>query len=133
MLLNNRNILTIKVTGNSMRPFVKSGDYVLIKRCALSQTVIGDIIAVVSLRELWKDTILSVHRLIWKKYTRFITKGDSISFLERLNIGKDVKFIGKVISIIRGNKIISADNQRDNFIKLIISISLIPLQIIRRH
>ncbi|MFH1231913.1 MAG: S24/S26 family peptidase [Planctomycetota bacterium] len=133
----NADLFVIKVTGSSMRPFIKSGDYVLIKRCILNEPVIGNIVALSLQEKSGKNDMLCVHRLIWKTInktmTQFIMKGDSVSSMGRVRIGKDAEFIGKVVSIIKNNRIISVENHWDNFIKLFISLYLIPWQIIRRH
>jgi signal peptidase I len=127
----------VKVTGNSMRPFIESGDCVLIRRCSLNELFSGNIVALFYNGIDSKNDILCVHRLIWKNISKtrmiFFMKGDSISFVGRIRIGKDAEFIGKVISVVKNNKMIFVDDYRSNFIGLFISLCLIPWQIIRRH
>jgi hypothetical protein len=132
-----KDLFVMRVTGSSMRPFIRSGDYVLIKRCVLNESLIGNVVALFLEGGNGKNDILCVHRLVWKNIyktnTQFVMKGDSVSSIGRVRIGRDGEFIGKVISIIRDNRIISTENCWDNLIKLFISLCLIPWQIIRRH
>jgi signal peptidase I len=117
----------IKAAGSSMRPSIMNGDCVLVKRCSLDESRIGDIVAVNN----WNS--LCIHRLVWKNYAKIIIKGDSISSFGVLTIGKDNDFIGRVINISRNNKLIATEKQCGNIIRLFISLCLIPWQIIRRH
>ncbi|MDI6789030.1 MAG: S24/S26 family peptidase, partial [Planctomycetota bacterium] len=43
-------IIAVKVTGNSMKPFINNGEIVLIKQCLLNDALSGDIVAVYSER-----------------------------------------------------------------------------------
>ncbi len=112
-----------------MRPFIRNGDYILIKPCFLEDTKVGDVVAV---GFHFADKRLCVHRLIWKDFyqRRLVLKGDSLSYIERM---KSEKFSGKVVSIIRNNKMFSVENHLTNFLKLFVSLCLIPWQITRRH
>ncbi len=66
----NNNETTLPIKGMSMYPTIKHGDKITLKRADISQLSIGDVIAV---REGQK---LQVHRIVWKKRSLFVTKGD---------------------------------------------------------
>ncbi len=121
------NYTLIKAAGSSMRPSIITGDCVVVKRCSLDESRIGDIIAVNN------GNSLCIHRLVWKNHTKLVIKGDSISSFGILTIGQDNDFIGRVINITRNNKVIAAERQCGNIIRLFISLCLIPWQIVRRH
>lgn len=110
-----------------MRPSIIKDDCVAIRRCSLNDSRIGNIVAVNT------SNNLCIHRLVWKNHTKLIVKGDSISSFGLFTIDKDCDFIGKVINITRNNKIIATEKQCDNIVRLLISLCLIPWQIIRRH
>jgi hypothetical protein len=110
-----------------MRPSVVNGDYALIKPCTPDQSQIGDIVAVNN------GNSVCMHRLVWKNQTKIVMKGDSLSSLGIFIIGQDSNFIGKVISITRNNKLVATEKQCGNIVRLLISLCLIPWQIIRRH
>jgi len=125
MVTNNYTL--IKAAGSSMRPSIINGDYITVKRCPLSESRIGDIVAVNN------GNSLCIHRLVWKSQDNFVIKGDSVSSFGTLTIGEGNNFIGRVINITRNNKVITTERQCGNIIRLLISLCLIPWQIIRRH
>ncbi|MEW6027513.1 MAG: S24/S26 family peptidase [Planctomycetota bacterium] len=125
--MESNNYLLIKSAGSSMRPAIKDGDYLLVKRCLLDKTRAGDIVAVNSRNNL------CIHRLVWRNHAGFVIKGDSISSFGYFTPGQNCDFIGKVVSITRNNKVIATGRQCSNTIRLLISLCLIPWQIARRH
>lgn len=117
----------LQVQGTSMRPFIKTGDYVLIKPCRPAETRIGDILAVKG-----QNDKLFVHRLVWRDNCQVVIKGDSVSAFGHIRLNNK-KTVGKVISLIREKEVIRLNNHWLNFIKAFVSIWLIPFQIIRKH
>lgn len=114
------NILFIETKGFSMRPFLKGGEKLIVSRVAISNLKLGDLV-------LYKaDNKLVCHRVVKKAKNNdgydIYSKGDaSFSPAERVN---EQMFQGKVIGIIRGNKITSLQGVRQGVIN---RISLIVL------
>jgi hypothetical protein len=72
-LLEDGYHLRLKVTGNSMMPFIKTGSLVTLSRTLVSNLCVGDIILCQC-----DDGALKLHRLIRKKGDMLLTKGDAL-------------------------------------------------------
>jgi signal peptidase I len=98
-ILNKGLSLRVKVTGRSMRPFLKGGEFLTIRRMPCSSLKRGDLI-------LYRDKndLPVLHRVIQKTKEddgtfRFLTKGDGLmAFDEEINGGG---VLGKVMGIER--------------------------------
>ena len=86
--------LRLRVTGNSMSPFLKTGSYVTLSRVPLSELQVGDIIFC-----RCDDGSFKLHRLIMIQNKILITKGDALDFPDKPFEKKDYQ--GKVIRIER--------------------------------
>lgn len=91
----------IKVLGNSMKPSISSGDIIFINKDF--NIKIGDIIF------YKRGDKFFAHRTIFKGKDYFSTKGDKIPFFERVKIDE---VLGKVIMVIKGNKIIDLEKKK---------------------
>ena len=93
-----------RVLGQSMFPWIRSGDFVFVRRCAITAASAGDVIA------YERDRRLFVHRVIRRNAgdqavrigPSLIAKGDALD-------GKDLpvmesEFLGRVIRIHRGRR-----------------------------
>jgi hypothetical protein len=91
-LLRDGYALRLRVTGNSMKPFLKTGCYVTLSRIPADELRPGDIIFFRS-----ADQTFKLHRLIGigKKY--FITKGDALNTPDA-PVDRN-HYLGKVIRI----------------------------------
>jgi hypothetical protein len=91
-LLRDGYDLRLRVTGNSMKPFLKTGSYVTLSRIPADELRLGDIIFFKS-----EDDTFKLHRLIGigKKY--FVAKGDAFN-LPDSKIDWN-QYLGKVIRV----------------------------------
>ncbi len=131
-MMPQNKVTVYQVRGTSMRPFIRGGDYVVVQRCPVHLVRPGDVVAVAA-----GVTGLCVHRLVWKtigaRESRLIMKGDSISDFGTIRLGPNGEFIGKVISILRGNQLRHLNHPAWEPLKLLFSLCLIPWQLLRRH
>lgn len=103
-LLKNQITIKIKTSGGSMRPFVYSGDEVIIKPASSNELSAGNIIAY---RRKNNDNNIICHRLLEKRNSILIVKGDAfIQCHEKIHPNL---LLGKVIAIERGAKIINLE------------------------
>lgn len=96
-LLSKDITLRVKVTGESMKPFLKGGDIVTIRKVYIKEINIGDLI-------LFRDNngLPVLHRIVSRKKNHngeitFITKGDRLILIDD-PITEDM-VLGKVIRI----------------------------------
>lgn len=96
-ILNKDIIIRVKVTGNSMKPFLKGNETVTIRKVCSKEINVGDLI-------FFKDNneLPVLHRIISIKSnnenkTIFVTKGDSLIFTD--DPIKENRVLGKVIKI----------------------------------
>lgn len=86
-----------RIISSSMYPTIKNGDIVVIYKCNIAETKVGDIICY---RD-FENNIDIVHRIESKVYLNntitLYTKGDNNSTRDNLKIGED-EFIGVVIN-----------------------------------
>lgn len=98
-----RGIVCFKALGNSMFPFVRNGDLVIIKHINPDNLSVGDIIF------FEKENTFFLHRLLKKnEKVEFITKGDN-----RYNFDTPINsydILGKLIIIKRDNRVINLDS-----------------------
>ena len=88
-----------RVKGDSMFPFIKEGDYVLVKKLSDENYKIGN---VVIFRRNTGERI--VHRVVKRDRKEFVyIKGDKYSLCERIKLSN---IEGKVMGIIRSQKFI---------------------------
>jgi len=101
-ILNNGLSLRVKVTGKSMRPFLRGGEIVTIKKVPCAELLIGDLIFFRS-----PQGVLVLHRIVRKKLSDsgthiFQTRGDGLmSFDEKIY---ENSVLGKVFLIERPEK-----------------------------
>jgi signal peptidase I len=88
----------IRMSGNSMYPFLKNNDFVLVQKLNFENIKIGDIVLTCD-----NDRILC-HRVFAIKNNRFQTKADA--FTKPDNFVSDQMLIGKVTQIKSKEKII---------------------------
>jgi signal peptidase I len=93
-----------RVLGQSMFPWIRSGDYVFVRRCAFESVSAGDVILYERDRRLFVHRVLrrAVESRIGNGRKLLITKGDSLD-------GKDApltesEFLGRVTRIHRGQQ-----------------------------
>lgn len=112
-ILKNKHILRFEARGGSMRPFIKDRDIIKVKTIAPESLKPGDIVFFSS-----ADDKLTAHRIIKirkdkKNSLSFLTKGDACTDYDRAILPS--KILGKIISIERNGKEISAENTASQF------------------
>ncbi|MDR7666851.1 signal peptidase I [Methanosarcina sp. Z-7115] len=121
-ILNTGTFLRIPTKGHSMKPLIKNGSNIIIKKANLTKITKGDIIL------FFDGQRLIAHRVIRKSKhdgnTKFIVKGDSTLHFDKPVYSKDI--LGKVVKIENGSKIINLDNTSGKTINIIFTnISLV--------
>ncbi len=95
-MIDLRKLRKIRTFGDSMHPLMKDQDIVHYRPIAFKEIRTGDVIVV------QKNNIFITHRVIYKKSTSLITKGDSNPKPDELSYEKDI--VGKVYMIERKRK-----------------------------
>lgn len=114
------NLLFLEAKGFSMWPFLKGKDKLIVKRILLSELEVGDLV-------LYKtDHQLVCHRLVEKakfndKYTVY-TQGDASSGPPELI--REEMILGKVIGVMKKNRITYIDGPRQRFMNRVILLTL---------
>lgn len=94
-ILRNKLPLKIRVEGGCMAPFIKLGDYIIIKPVSLQECRVGDIIAHAYIGI--GNRVIGCHRLLKIEERTLITKGDN-SIRGYVKISPQL-LLGKVIAI----------------------------------
>ncbi len=111
---NTEDLLFFETSGFSMWPFIRQGEKLVIKKVPVDDLRAGDIISYRANHQL------VCHRLVKKNRDFFYTRGDnSISSPEMIT--KEM-FIGKVVGIIKNNRMISLTSWRNRLINSFIVI-----------
>ncbi len=123
-LLDEGYSVQINVGGNSMYPYLRNGNTVLIKKSPFITLRTGNVIVFRSVNRLILHRIIAIRKN--KSQHKLITKGDSLFFYDN-PITEDLYF-GKIIEIKRNNKTYKIDTAFHLFLnKLIIPISILNL------
>ncbi|RLE37594.1 hypothetical protein DRJ17_06245 [Candidatus Woesearchaeota archaeon] len=105
--LNYKEVRVFKLRGNSMWPFIKDGDIVIVEPTEINNIFLGQIV----LAE--EGGVFFCHRLFKKKGEFFQTKADTFFGLDPLL--EERNLLGKVIAIKRRGKIIRIDRRLHYF------------------
>ncbi len=112
------DLLFFETSGFSMWPFMRQGEKLVIKKVPADDLRVGDII-------LYRaNNQLVCHRLVKKNRDFLYTRGDN-SLSSPEVITQEI-FIGKVVGIIRNNRMISLTGWRNRLINSFIVI-IVPL------
>ena len=107
----------MRVSGNSMYPFIKDGSIITVSHLSPKEVRIGNI-GVFKLPDR-----LCVHRIIGVKnekgYSFFLEKGDNFFTVNQVSTEK---LIGKVVSIQNGEKIIDLETPLRRFISSVVGV-----------
>ena len=108
--------------GWSMWPFLRGKEKLIVKKISISDLRVGDLM-------LYKaDKNLICHRLVKKTQdkNRYIIYARGDASLGLPDLVKEEMFLGKVIGVVKNNKIIYRDGPRQRFINRIILV-ILPL------
>ncbi|RKY27652.1 MAG: hypothetical protein DRP61_03730 [Candidatus Omnitrophota bacterium] len=106
--LEKDNFLVYKVRGNSMWPFLRDKDTVLVKPSEVGEVSLGEVVLVK------KDGVFLCHRVFRKGKDFIQTKADI--FFKPDFISKKEEFLGKVVGIIRRGKIIILNTRLNKYL-----------------
>lgn len=95
-LFQTKKIFQILSSGLSMEPILKDGDILIIKKVPFSKIKINDIVV------FKKENKLIAHRVIYKKHSYLITKGDKVLKSDGKIYQKEI--FGKVFQVKREKK-----------------------------
>lgn len=123
--------IQITVNGNSMFPFLKNNDRIILNKAGLDQISIGDIVLTD------KGNRLLCHRVFKKNTNSLRTKADALIYSDELAQEKDL--IGKVVVIRSGKKTIRLNTNFAKYSGFLISRVMvigaflyIPLRLLRK-
>jgi hypothetical protein len=86
------NCVRFKASGNSMHPFVRDGDVLLVEPASAEKLRVGDI---AFCRRPWGSYV--VHRVVNRAGTTLVTRGDNLSYCDEPVPGEQV--LGRVVQI----------------------------------
>jgi signal peptidase len=105
-ILKRGNYLRFRIKGESMRPFLRDGQVVIVKRLDPSEMRAGDIIFL-----RFPPSQIVIHRLIKKTLengkTVFLTKGDASFHFDPYVYSENI--LGKIVAIEKGQRYIKLD------------------------
>lgn len=99
------DFIVYRVKGNSMWPFLRDKDTVLVRPSRLKEISLGQIILAK------KDNLFLCHRLFRKRKEFFQTKADSLFGLDC--VLEEKYLLGKVVAIERKGRLIKVDKRVD--------------------
>lgn len=86
-------------TGGSMRPGIRPGDLLFIRRAEIGSIAAGEeILYWVPGRGPDEDRLIC-HRVIRRRGNKFVAKGDTLGHLERFEHGADAEVLGRVTAV----------------------------------
>jgi hypothetical protein len=130
-LLRKHRSYAFKPKGSSMRPWLKSGDSLFIQAVPESELAPGDIILYWTPGTTPDRDKLTCHRLVgrWAEghRSKFMTKGDALSEIERFENKRQSEVLGRVAAISRDGKTWPVPGRVGNLARLFGSLVAIPI------
>ncbi len=126
-----------KPRGNSMRPWLRSGDALFIQAVGEAQLAPGDILLYWTPGPTPHDDRLTCHRMVarlgagatvaGKPKFKFYTKGDALSSIEGFENGKQSEILGRVSAISRDGRTVPVPGRIGNLARLLGSLVAAPI------
>lgn len=119
--------------GSSMRPWLKGGDSLFIQLAGESELAAGDVLLYWSPGETPAADVLTCHRMVARvasdrgSGSKFLTKGDALSTIERFENGRQSEILGKVSAISRDGKTWPMPGRVGNLARLFGSLVAMPI------
>lgn len=107
-LVESGQSLRLRVNGNSMEPLLYSEDWVIVVQASLETLNCGDLIV------LRRESDLVTHRLVKKDAQGWLTKGDSLPYLDPEDQERII--LGRVIAIERDGHRMNLESGRWKFV-----------------
>ena len=126
-ILDENHLLSIRMHGFSMYPFLKAGDIGIVDKCMANQLKIGDIVVFKSHQKLVAHRLVAIQQE--NNQTLYIAKGDKNKFLDP-TFNADALF-GKINSIVRNGKLMRIDSKTMKFNSFLIL--KFPNQVMKFH
>ncbi len=131
--LRKHRTYAFKPRGNSMRPWLKSGDSLFIQSAGEGEFRSGDILLYWTPGENPDDDNLTCHRMVGRlpalsgSAARFVTKGDAVSSIEHFEDGRQSEILGKVSAVARDGKTWPMPGRVGNLARLFGSLVAMPI------
>jgi hypothetical protein len=131
--LKKHRTYAFKPRGNSMRPWLKSGDSLFIQSAGEGEFRSGDILLYWTPGENPDDDNLTCHRMVGRlpalsgSAARFVTKGDAVSSIEHFEDGRQSEILGKVSAVARDGKTWPMPGRVGNLARLFGSLVAMPI------
>jgi hypothetical protein len=131
--LRKHKTYAFKPRGSSMRPFLKSGDSLFIQAAGESDLAAGDVLLYWTPGRTPDEDALTCHRLVARvpagrgRAARYLTKGDSLSHIERFENGRTSEILGKVSAISRDGRTWKVPGRAGNLARLFGSLVAMPI------
>lgn len=131
--LRKHKTYAFKPQGNSMKPWLKSGDSLFIQAAEDAELAAGDILLYWSPGETPEDDVLTCHRMVGRVpamgglASRIVTKGDAISSIEHFENGRQSEVLGKVSAVARDGKTWPVPGRVGNLARLFGSLVAMPI------
>jgi hypothetical protein len=95
--LRRGNRLRLRAHGDSMLPFLRDGDVLLVRPAARSEPQVGDVLC-------YEPPAggLRLHRVIAREKRGFVTRGDALAFVERV---PDAAVLGVAVAVQRRGRL----------------------------
>jgi hypothetical protein len=132
-LLKKHKTYAFNPKGGSMRPWLKAGDSLFIQSTGESELSAGDILLYWSPGETPEQDVLTCHRMVGRvpagkgTASKFLTKGDALSTIERFENGRQSEILGKVSAISRDGKTWPVPGRVGNLARLFGSLVAVPI------
>ena len=126
-ILDENHLLSIRMHGFSMYPFLKAGDIGIVDKCMANQLKIGDIVVFKSHQKLVAHRLVAIQQE--NNQTLYIAKGDKNKFLDP-TFNADALF-GKINSIVRNGKLMRIDSKTMKFNSFLVL--KFPNQVMKFH
>jgi hypothetical protein len=136
-LLTQSRQYAYKPRGNSMRPWLRSGDALFIQVVGEADLASGDILLYWTPGPTPHDDRLTCHRMVARRRSgatvagkpkfKFYTKGDALSSIEGFENGKQSEILGRVSAISRDGRTVPVPGRIGNLARLLGSLVAAPI------
>jgi hypothetical protein len=133
-VLRKHRVYASKSKGSSMRPWLKPGDSLFIQAAGTTTLAPGDILLYWSPGATPDDDKLVSHRMVARVpgvpggATRYLTKGDARSRIEKFEDRRQHEILGKVVAVSRDGKTRPVPGRIGNVARLFGSLLAMPIQ-----
>lgn len=113
--------------GGSMRPWLRAGDSLFVKRAEPAEILPGDVLLYWRPGASADEDTLTCHRLVARRGSRIYAKGDALPYIERFEHGRQVEVLGKVQAVSRDGRTSPVPGRSGSLARLFGSLVTMPL------